>query len=472
MYAQALGADSSGNFDLIGEGAMQASQLGGRPAVLFGADGKLSSFTDARGNDFFDRLTNFTLAFRACVPQTGTAVLLNAGSGSFRIEAEETTLRVFGQGEDYIQAELPAQADWFHVTVSRNADRGTLAVYVNGVKQAERAMQVSVGSDDHAFAIGSENVAIADLRLYDAALGLAAAAALYEGETEVYGLYNDTIESVGQIDTSAVNTVVSSTNPLSSVYAALPQTVSVQTAGGQTVTAAIWWYKTVDGDAYGLVYGGGAATTEKVSFLVSLSYSAKVNIANLGSVTITGADGVSADYASGEAVSSEYGAEYRLEVHVPLDMEIAAVRLGSVELQPDADGVYTFAFNGEDINVVLRAAEEICTIVFDTQGGSEVTSVQTAAGAYLDGLGVEAPVREGYTFAGWYSDRACTNEWGRNTPFTQDTTLYAKWIPVVEDVPEPAPVAEYVLGGVLAVLVLIGVGTGVALFLQHRKKKD
>ena len=39
----------------------------------------------------------------------------------------------------------------------------------------------------------------------------------------------------------------------------------------------------------------------------------------------------------------------------------------------------------------------------------------------------EDPVREGYTFAGWYADEALTEAYDFGSPVNEDTTLYAKW---------------------------------------------
>lgn len=66
------------------------------------------------------------------------------------------------------------------------------------------------------------------------------------------------------------------------------------------------------------------------------------------------------------------------------------------------------------------------TITFDTDGGSRVASV---VGKYGETIAEpEAPVREGSTFTGWYSDSACTVRWNfdKDTP-TGDMTLYAGW---------------------------------------------
>lgn len=41
---------------------------------------------------------------------------------------------------------------------------------------------------------------------------------------------------------------------------------------------------------------------------------------------------------------------------------------------------------------------------------------------------VEPPAREGYTFAGWYSDEGYTSQYDFSSPVTSDITLYAKWI--------------------------------------------
>ena len=41
----------------------------------------------------------------------------------------------------------------------------------------------------------------------------------------------------------------------------------------------------------------------------------------------------------------------------------------------------------------------------------------------------EDPVKDGYTFAGWHKDSACTQAWDFNDGITGDMTLYAKWTP-------------------------------------------
>ena len=51
------------------------------------------------------------------------------------------------------------------------------------------------------------------------------------------------------------------------------------------------------------------------------------------------------------------------------------------------------------------------------------------------------PTKSGYTFAGWYTDSACTQAYDFNSPVAQSFTLYAKWTEIVTE-PE---VIEYTI---------------------------
>ena len=75
------------------------------------------------------------------------------------------------------------------------------------------------------------------------------------------------------------------------------------------------------------------------------------------------------------------------------------------------------------------------TLHFETNGGSAINSYTGTYGAKVD-LAQFVTIRQGYTFAGWYSDAALSK------PVTQLTlggtkTVYAGWIetPVIPDVP-------------------------------------
>lgn len=64
-------------------------------------------------------------------------------------------------------------------------------------------------------------------------------------------------------------------------------------------------------------------------------------------------------------------------------------------------------------------------IVFNSTGGSSVATVRVNANAYL--AQPTPPTRDGYFFAGWYLDSACTVKYDFAQPVTNHFTLYAKW---------------------------------------------
>ena len=65
------------------------------------------------------------------------------------------------------------------------------------------------------------------------------------------------------------------------------------------------------------------------------------------------------------------------------------------------------------------------TLTFDTNGGSAIAKVTKEKGTTVD-LGQYVPTREGYTFAGWYSDEALTQK-VTSVKLNANTTVYAKW---------------------------------------------
>ena len=81
-------------------------------------------------------------------------------------------------------------------------------------------------------------------------------------------------------------------------------------------------------------------------------------------------------------------------------------------------------------------------ITFDSQGGSNVEPqlIWTTYNGLIPGTAVQCavtepqkPVREGYTFGGWYRDAECTDsrkfDFDTQSQVMADTTLFAKWIP-------------------------------------------
>lgn len=65
------------------------------------------------------------------------------------------------------------------------------------------------------------------------------------------------------------------------------------------------------------------------------------------------------------------------------------------------------------------------TLTFDTNGGSAIDKITKDSGTTID-LTAYKPTRTGYTFAGWFSDKALTKA-VTSVKLTANTTVYAKW---------------------------------------------
>jgi uncharacterized repeat protein (TIGR02543 family) len=69
------------------------------------------------------------------------------------------------------------------------------------------------------------------------------------------------------------------------------------------------------------------------------------------------------------------------------------------------------------------------TITFESNGGNLVDPIEDTAGATISEP--TTPTKDGYTFAGWFSDSGLTSEYVFSTMPSEDITLYAKWEAIV-----------------------------------------
>jgi uncharacterized repeat protein (TIGR02543 family) len=70
---------------------------------------------------------------------------------------------------------------------------------------------------------------------------------------------------------------------------------------------------------------------------------------------------------------------------------------------------------------------EAIFVTLNTQGGNPAFPITTSASNSTISEPI-IPIREGYTFAGWYKEATCTNAWNFATDVvTAPITLYAKW---------------------------------------------
>ena len=89
---------------------------------------------------------------------------------------------------------------------------------------------------------------------------------------------------------------------------------------------------------------------------------------------------------------------------------------------------YTFGvMPAQDIVLYAKwTPQQSVRISFESNGGSAVEDIIAVAGGAVSAP--TNPVREGYSFAGWYSDKDLTQYYAFDVAPTQNITLYARWI--------------------------------------------
>lgn len=105
------------------------------------------------------------------------------------------------------------------------------------------------------------------------------------------------------------------------------------------------------------------------------------------------------------------------------------------------------------------------TVAFVSNGGSEVVSQLVAEGGVA--FKPEEPLRERYSFGGWYIDEALTKPFSFATAITSDITLYAKW---VKGAPEVE--ATYAVIGMGSTTVDISSGEDITIAVERSKDND
>jgi uncharacterized repeat protein (TIGR02543 family) len=95
------------------------------------------------------------------------------------------------------------------------------------------------------------------------------------------------------------------------------------------------------------------------------------------------------------------------------------------------DSEFTVSYDIElmpsrDITLYARWEINQYTMIFNTQGGSNITTIKAD---FETKLYIEDPTKEGYTFKDWYEDLDFTISYVISTMPARDLTLYAKWEP-------------------------------------------
>lgn len=182
-------------------------------------------------------------------------------------------------------------------------------------------------------------------------------------------------------------------------------------------------------------------------------------------------------YAKWEAIS--YTVTFEVNGTI---VDIKSVKYGSLVDAPEVQAVKGYPFVGwyntatnkifdvetlpitGDLN--LRATWGVFFVDFETNGGTKVQSMAVNENSKLEKP--ENPTQEGYTFAGWYTDKSLTNKYDFNNEVTENMTLYAKWETVpAESGVNVAAVAGAVAGGVAGVGALSSI---LAVVIRRRRK--
>lgn len=142
--------------------------------------------------------------------------------------------------------------------------------------------------------------------------------------------------------------------------------------------------------------------------------------------TLNGAKGNWPNYTTGGGVYMyKLGDAEATEVFVP-GSGYANYCMASVVCDQFGNLYYT-----NDSGHLFCVKSQAHRVKFDTQGGSSVNGQTPASGSTVSKP--TDPTREGYTFAGWYTDEACTKAYDFSVAVTADMTLYAKWIKKAAD---------------------------------------
>lgn len=80
------------------------------------------------------------------------------------------------------------------------------------------------------------------------------------------------------------------------------------------------------------------------------------------------------------------------------------------------------------VNISYNVNPAQYTITFNTLGGSTLENMVVFRNDKLNPIDVIDPEKDGFGFAGWFTDDACTTAFDFNTEIQQDYTLYSKWV--------------------------------------------
>ena len=135
-------------------------------------------------------------------------------------------------------------------------------------------------------------------------------------------------------------------------------------------------------------------------------------------------------------ITKAANAQVKLNVEENTGSTESVVMLNKGDANGDEILLSTITLTGNIYNPALTSSKEVAveggfnnddSADPDTSDGATTLSVQTDLSSGDKLTEPATPVKDGYTFAGWYKDSACTQGWDFETGIPGDMTLYAKW---------------------------------------------
>ena len=337
---------------------------------------------------------------------------------------------------------------WNTLTISADADTGSISVYHNGVLQTTLVQEdakvlLSAGEfNRYTFCLGGQcesdgnantmygSFDIADVRIYDTALSAANVTKIYNGEEAVIeeGMtYATEIQDVKEI--ASVDTKITDKNKMSDIINALPKTVKVNTNDGSVKKTNVIWYKANATEIKCYLQAKGYSNANQLSLSVNYGYTVDFTydktLIKVTDVQVDGEDFVPGTMTDKLPASSLTFKIEKLDPSVDItgffydDMEYDYSDLW------DNDEGYFYLDIYDGANVEIYTQLKKGTVTYYDGETSLGTTTYTEGGSETL---MEAPAKEGYTFAGWYTDKDLKNKFsGLDYSDAHDLTLYAKY---------------------------------------------
>lgn len=162
-----------------------------------------------------------------------------------------------------------------------------------------------------------------------------------------------------------------------------------------------------------------ATLTENELYKISGQYGSEM--LSLANVTITGKNQNNEDVALGDVTKNT--GTYQMTINYD-------------GFSGDGNENYTGTGTITSVVTVYRrsgggSATPTYTVKYESNGGSDVESVNLTSGKVA--REPEPPVKDGYTFEGWYTDKELTTAYDFDTKVTKSFTLYAKWTEIEKE---------------------------------------